>query len=148
MITLKWTCNGTINNELKSDFKTKNTKRNNQWKEDCIKQMDRIGLPEKPFNKIYKISVEFRFQCYHLNHSSALANYSLMNLLKEAGIIEHYLVQNLKRIELRSKVDKNNPGFSVWIYIDETNPKNKGIDLRQLPIINKSKIRIDRRSHK
>ena len=113
----------------------KNRKRHGEWEKKCIAQMERIGLPKQPILRAHTIKIEIRHHTYRLKCSNMATAQCIRELMEKAGILVGDSIREVKNTIIESKMRPENPGFTIWMYVDENDKKNKGASFEGLPVI-------------
>ncbi len=144
MKVIKYTCDGVIAHPRQNSG-AKNNHRHGIWEADCLEQLQQVGIPNKIIERVHKVKMEFRYKAYTLGLRSYASEEAVIGLLMKAKIVKDFQFNNVRHIEHAGKFEPKRPGFTVWLYVDETSNKNKGIAFKQLPVIAEHKVKIDGR---
>ena len=131
---LKYTCNGPMSMPV-SRCGMKNTVRHSAWEKRTVKQLERIGMPNIPIQKVHKIRIEIRFPNHQSKYGNNETAQTIIDMLANAGVIAGVYFRHIKKSEYENKFNEMNPGFTVWLFLRDDEIKNKGVNFDFLPVI-------------
>lgn len=110
----------------KGDKKARTNIYYRKWLKETVEQFKELGVPSKPFRKIFKAKIEITHPQW-VKQKDHKQSECIFNALKEAGIITDDNFYNIRSIELRPDYSYMNGSFIVTLFIEEDDTKNKGI---------------------